>query len=682
MVNIKSSSVELSPQKFKSLILMTSAFTPEKMERLDSVADALKEKQEELHQKIELLSQLTEALDTKDDLQVCNFLQYFLCCYQHQNYLISLNLENIKHITVAALACNTPENQNNISLDLIRSNLSNLNNFVLSLQKIDLFNKFAINVYQKIKDYLEQYYNQLTERHTANNIKIYHNPIATDFFLLFFYAAKQKSAAKIKLLQEQIKNKLYFQYLIDLKKFESELVFDLTWILDVSEKLQQELSSEIFEAKNIVNSVYTEQEVKRYQLEAIINKIKVLNISDIEYQENFSPVDTKINYQLLNKISESCNKYLLDDKLDSSQLCELFLSEIEKIESSFSTTGFYICKISKGNPDSGEASGALELVPEQKPNVTLDNIVGSGFEEIKNFIAAIKFTSQWNDLFLATSPSKTTDKSNVLLIGPPGCGKTEILRAVASDPDSISVFAQGSDFLTCWRGEAEKNPKRLFEAGVKLQKQSKKHVYFLIDEIDSVLNAGAPGEINLSLEFQVLMDGVIQYPGLSVWGATNFPEKIPAAMLRRFSKTSIVGELSQEHRVVLLKHFINFMPCKYFNEQDWDIAANKLNGATGNVVRKIADQVWRDKMTEFVNKFPEQASELVAWLNQDGKFDINNFSSDKKEELKNKLLNYIAVEPSYLHKTIDSHLNSLAVKTEIQTAINTYANAKRILGQL
>lgn len=111
------------------------------------------------------------------------------------------------------------------------------------------------------------------------------------------------------------------------------------------------------------------------------------------------------------------------------------------------------------------------------------------------------------------------------------CGKSEVLRAVASDRKSVGIFAQASDFLTCWKGEAEKNPKRLFEAGLKIQKESKKQVFFLIDEIDTILNdsqgQNAFGGTNLATEFQVLMDGITTYPNLALWGATNHPERIP-----------------------------------------------------------------------------------------------------------------------------------------------------------
>jgi len=259
------------------------------------------------------------------------------------------------------------------------------------------------------------------------------------------------------------------------------------------------------------------------------------------------------------------------------------------------------------------------------------------------------------------------------------CGKTLALKSVGSDNDSISIFAQGSDFLTCWKGEANKNPKRLFEAGLKLHKESGKNVYFLIDEIDSVLNNDRdPGETNLSLEFQILMDGVVQYPGLSLYGATNFPERIPAALLRRF-KYFIVGELSQEERVILLKQYIGFMPIKNFSQEDWENAAARLDGATGDIVRKVADDLWRKKMFSFTHNHEGQALDFIKWLNRAKKFDLSSFLKEDKEELSRKLAPYVSVDPYDLNKVIDLHMKNPAVISEVMVAVQTYKRAKEIL---
>jgi len=685
MVNIKSNSIELSAQKFKSLIQAASVFTEDRLQKINKYYSNLKEKQLILNKKIEYLNKLVEAFDlnkAKENKKIY-FIQFFLHSCQQQQQIISFILENVDQITTAVNVCSSPVNQGPITPDVLRSNLPLLNNFVLSLQKIDLIYKFMGVNYQSIKDVLEKYYSQLIERHTIDNIQIYNNIFITDFCYLFLNSFNEEDKNfKLNLIQNDLKNEILQDYLQDSHLFDADLEGDLKSLVKISGLLQSELQSDIFEIKNIVGSSYNEHDFKAQYINNIINQIKTLNLSGIEYKENILDKDN-LQYKSINSFIEPASSHILNQSLTSQQVYSLCCEEVVKARSATLSTGFYTCRIASGGPDNKDGAGALELVPKEKPNVTLDNIVGSGFEEIKNFLYSIKFTAQWNDLFLATSPSKTTDKSNVLLVGPPGCGKTEILRAVASDKDSISVFAQGSDFLTCWRGEAEKNPKRLFEEGVKLHKQSKKQVHFLIDEIDSVLSSNnKPGEVNLSLEFQVLMDGVINYSGLSVWGATNFLERIPPAMVRRFNFVNIVGELDQGQRVMLLEHFINFMPHKNFERSDWENAALRLNGATGNVIRKIADYVWRDKMKEFVTKYPDQASELVKWLNKDGKFDINQFSEDNKNELKSRLSNYAFIDPDYLNKVIDYHLNNLAFKAEIQTAVLTYANAKKILNQL
>lgn len=266
------------------------------------------------------------------------------------------------------------------------------------------------------------------------------------------------------------------------------------------------------------------------------------------------------------------------------------------------------------------------------------------------------------------------------------CGKSEILRAVASDKKSIGIFAQGSDFLTCWKGEAEKNPKRLFEAGLRIQKESKKHVHFLIDEIDSVLRKQEyiqHGETNLSLEFQILMDGVVHYPNLSVWGATNSPEKIPMPMIRRFSKVLIVGELSQEDRVKLLKQFLaGYMPIKDFSDDIWEQMARRLEGATGDVIRKVVDHVWRTKMSWFVQHHMKEAYEMMEFLNKDEKFQLSSFDDKKRFNFKQRLGKYVQVTPDDLDQSIRIHLRNVAIRSEIDTAKEVYMNAKRFLNQV
>jgi hypothetical protein len=264
------------------------------------------------------------------------------------------------------------------------------------------------------------------------------------------------------------------------------------------------------------------------------------------------------------------------------------------------------------------------------------------------------------------------------------CGKSEVLRAVGGDNRGIGIYAQPSDFLTCWKGEAEKNPKRLFEAAIKLQKESRKQVFILIDEVDTILNddhaRGGFGATNLTTEFQQLMDGIVQYPHIAVWAATNHPERIPMPMIRRFNKVAIVGELDAADRVKLLKHFMGFLPIhEGFSEAEWLSLAEPLEGAVGDVIRKIADDLWRQKMTRFVSDHPGVAKDLVALLNRTHQFQLSKFDQAQRKELTEKLRPYVSVTPPDVRESIDLHLSNVAIRAEIETAVETYKRAKVML---
>jgi len=268
------------------------------------------------------------------------------------------------------------------------------------------------------------------------------------------------------------------------------------------------------------------------------------------------------------------------------------------------------------------------------------------------------------------------------------CGKTEVLRGIASDRRSIGIFAQASDFLTCWKGEAEKNPKRLFEAGLRIQRESKKQVFFLIDEIDTILNgdrgSAAFGGTNLATEFQVLMDGITSYPSLALWGATNHPERISMPLIRRFSKVVIVGELSQDDRIKLLKQFLAYLPCsEQMGNGVLTEAATRLDGAVGDIMRKVVDHVWREKMSHFVNTQPEAAEIVLELLNKDGnKFHPSKFTQKERDEMHKVMRPFVQVEPPDLFASVDLHLSNIAIRKEIETAKIVYDNARQFIAQV
>jgi SpoVK/Ycf46/Vps4 family AAA+-type ATPase len=346
---------------------------------------------------------------------------------------------------------------------------------------------------------------------------------------------------------------------------------------------------------------------------------------------------------------------------------------------------FYVCKIGTGNPFGGEAPGAIEVIPGEKPNAALDNIWGGGFGEIRDFIEGMQTAKKWSPLFLSTSPSGSTDKNNVLLVGPQGCGKTQVMRALGADDDSISIFAVGSDFLTCWMGEAQKNPKRLFDEAVKLHKSSGRPVHILIDEIDMVLNDDktSGSRVNLSLEFQNLMDGVVAYPGISIWGATNHPKRIPTPMLRRFAKVMVVGELDIESRVTILRHYIeHFLPCgEGFSDEQYNRWAIRFDGATGDVIRKAVDEIWLRLMRSYISGHEASAEKVLEFINEQygDNFEVSELTDEDAQTIRNMIGETSVVTVDLVEECISHLLDNFAVQQQIKVARDTYRNAALLL---
>ena len=124
----------------------------------------------------------------------------------------------------------------------------------------------------------------------------------------------------------------------------------------------------------------------------------------------------------------------------------------------------------------------------------------------------------------------------VLLFGPPGTGKTMIARAIACEVGAKFYVIKGSDIVSKWVGESERNIQSLFKTA-----RADKLAIIFIDEMDSLL--GRRGEdthndrrVN---EFLQQIDGFAgKAPNLLLLGATNRPWDIDGAALRpgRFSQ--------------------------------------------------------------------------------------------------------------------------------------------------
>jgi len=150
----------------------------------------------------------------------------------------------------------------------------------------------------------------------------------------------------------------------------------------------------------------------------------------------------------------------------------------------------------------------------------------------------------------------------VLLVGPPGCGKTLIAKAVAGEAGVPFFSISGSDFVEMFVGVGASRVRDLFEQGRRAAKSSGKGAIIFIDEIDAVGRlrfsgiGGGHDEREQTLNaLLVEMDGFDTQQGLILIAATNRPDTLDPAILRpgRFDRTIIVNLPDIKGREEILK---------------------------------------------------------------------------------------------------------------------------------
>ncbi len=175
----------------------------------------------------------------------------------------------------------------------------------------------------------------------------------------------------------------------------------------------------------------------------------------------------------------------------------------------------------------------------------------------------------------------------ILLFGPPGCGKTLLAKAVATESGANFIAVRGPEILSKWVGESEKAVRQIFRRA----RQVAPTVIFF-DEIDSIapargsrFDSGVTDRIVNQLLTE--MDGIEPLRKVVVIGATNRPDILDPALLRpgRFDRLIYVPPPDYKARIEIFKVHTRKMPLA--PDVNLEELARKTEGYSGADIEAV-----------------------------------------------------------------------------------------------
>ena len=223
-----------------------------------------------------------------------------------------------------------------------------------------------------------------------------------------------------------------------------------------------------------------------------------------------------------------------------------------------------------------------ETNTDRKPRVTYEEIGGMK-EQIKRLREIVELPMRHPEVFarLGIEPH-----NGILMYGSPGCGKTLIAKALASESEANFFIINGPEIMNKYYGETEARLRDIFKEA----RESSPSIIF-IDEIDAIApkREEAFGDVEKRVVAQLLalMDGMSERGQVIVLGATNRPESLDPALRRpgRFDREIEIGVPNAEGRLEILQIHTRGMPLS--DDINLQELASELHGYTGADIKAL-----------------------------------------------------------------------------------------------
>ena len=378
----------------------------------------------------------------------------------------------------------------------------------------------------------------------------------------------------------------------------------------------------------VITPLLLKQEVTEVDYGTFMSMTESKNIGQVQVEDQqivFTDKDEKNVYQtnvmddpnLTERLYESGAKFSKDVDASTSPLLSLLITGLLPMLI-FIGLGQYMAKKLReqmGGKDSlmfgGMGKSNAKIYVQSTKGIRFDDVAGE--DEAKESLAEI--------VDYLHNPQKYTDvgasmPKGVLLVGPPGTGKTMLAKAVAGEANVPFFSISGSEFVEMFVGMGASKVRDLFK-----QAKEKAPCIVFIDEIDAIgkkrdnqLSSNDEREQTLN-QLLTEMDGFDDNNGVIILAATNRPESLDPALTRpgRFDRRVPVELPDLAGREAILK--VHAKKIKTADDVNFHTIARMASGASGaelaNMINEAALRAVRNNRTVVTEADLEESVEVV-----------------------------------------------------------------------